>query len=343
MRNSIRCLTAACGLTFCSLQAAETTPVPRQEKKELRVLAATPDSERRVTIGRAVEKEKVTFLGVETSPVSNPVAAQLGLAKGLGLVVNHVVAGSAAAGVLQENDILLRLDDQILIETRQLAVLVRNHKEGDEVTLTYLRAAKQSSARIKLTQKEVPKVSAHFEQWFPRGGGPGNLVLAPGSAGDRSELAVVPPGQPREEVDRVLSLIQPAPGHEPIRVRIERKGGPGYRATSINTANSNLSYCDDDGSLELSAKDGKKTLVAKNSRGEQLFSGLVTTPEERSALPEAVRQRLEKLEGMHNITFHTDRDFFGAEARTLQPAARGIALPLPAGAPRPLRGPAIFF
>ena len=83
-------------------------------------------------------------------------------------------------------------------------------------------------------------------------------------------------------------------------------------------------FSDDEGSLELTSKDGAKTLVAKDAKGESLFAGPVTTPEERAALPASVRERLEKLEGMHDITFRTDGNF-KAETRTVRP--RGISLP----------------
>lgn len=347
MKNSIRYHIAA-GLTLatCWLQAAaDKKPPAPLDKNELRVLAATAGGERRMMVGRATEKEIVAFLGVETSPVSTTVAVQLGLAKGAGLVVNHVVPDSPASGALQENDILLRLDDQILIETRQLAVLIRSHKEGEEVGLTYLRAAKQATARVKLAQKEVPKVTTFFEPKLLPGGWTGGNMMGPGGAGGRIPGPASAAGiqEHREEMDRVLSLMQPGPGHEPVRIQIERKGGPGYRATSINTANSNLNYSDDEGSLELSVKEGQKTLVARNAKGEQLYSGPVTTPAERKAVPDAVRGRLEKLEGMHDMTFHTDGNFLGAEARVLQPAPRGIALPSRDELPSALSRPATFF
>jgi serine protease Do len=117
------------------LQAADDKTKSSDDKKSLRVLAA-PDRERRMFGPRegerreAVEMETVAFLGVETGPVSPTLGAQLGLARGTGLVVNHVLAKSPAAGALREHDILLQLDDQILIETRQLSVLIRLRKEG---------------------------------------------------------------------------------------------------------------------------------------------------------------------------------------------------------------------
>ena len=110
-------------------------------------------------------------------------------------------------------------------------------------------------------------------------------------------------------------------------------GGPGFRAMSMHTENSNLTYSDDEGAMELTMKDGTKTLVAKGPGGEVLFSGPVTTPDERKAMPDAVRARLEKLEGMHNLTFRTDGDFRGAESKTLRP--RGIAFPPQERAPMP--------
>ena len=46
--------------------------------------------------------ESATFLGVETSPVSPTLTAQLGLQEGAGLVVNHVVPDSPAAAALKQ-------------------------------------------------------------------------------------------------------------------------------------------------------------------------------------------------------------------------------------------------
>lgn len=323
---------------------ASATAEKKEEKKELRVISVSPgDGEHRVRVNtRAIEKEKVTFLGVETSPVSNVVASQLGLSKGSGLVVNHIVPDSAAAGVLQENDILLRMNDQILIETRQLSVLIRNQKDGQEVSLTFLRGGKETTAKVKLGTKEVPKVSGLFEG-FPRAamGGAQGFAFSNGDGGFRSfQIPIGPEGERREDVDRVLSLIRPGPDGEPMRIQIDRQGGPGFRAISVNTANSNLSYSDEEGSLEITTKEGNKSVVAKDAKGEQVFAGPANTPEERKAMPETVRRRLEKLEGMHGVMFHTDGDFKGADARVLQPSPRGINLTIQ---PERVRRAQVFF
>src|SRR5947209_3603168 len=103
-------------------------------------------------------KVPVTYLGVETSQVPDVVSEQLGLAKGLGLVVEYVESNSPAASAgVQQNDILKMLNDQILIEPSQLRKLLQTFPEGTEVTLTILRKGKEQKLTIKLAKKEVPQ------------------------------------------------------------------------------------------------------------------------------------------------------------------------------------------
>src|SRR5713101_533623 len=101
-------------------------------------------------------KVPMTYLGVETSQVPDVVSEQLGLAKGLGLVVEYVEPNSPAASAgIQQNDILKMLNDQILIEPSQLRKLLQTFSEGTEVTLTILRKGKEQKITAKLARKEV--------------------------------------------------------------------------------------------------------------------------------------------------------------------------------------------
>src|ERR1700757_234139 len=103
-------------------------------------------------------KVPVTYLGVETSQVPTVVSEQLGLAKGLGLVVDYVEPNSpASAAGVQQNDILKMLNDQILTEPSQLRKLLQTFSEGTEVTLTVLRKGQEQKLIVKLAKKEVPQ------------------------------------------------------------------------------------------------------------------------------------------------------------------------------------------
>jgi hypothetical protein len=104
------------------------------------------------------------------------------------------------------------LDDQILIDVRQLMVLVRNRKEGDEVTFTYLRGGAKATAKVRLLAQDMPKYPYGGMplpmplRAFPRGGGgamqPQPAPAEPGVEGNFAPDAPRPeprpqPGQPK--------------------------------------------------------------------------------------------------------------------------------------------------
>jgi serine protease Do len=341
MKTMFRYLLPAAGLAAALplVQAGEPAPT---EKKEMRVIAVSddgtlpPGAERRIIrMGGPQEMENVTFLGVASAPVGETLSEQLNLPPATGLVVSMVAKGSPAAGVLNVNDVLVKFDDQLLIEQRQLAVLVRNHQEGDEVTLTYIRGGKESTAKVKLAKHEIPKMA------LMESGPLGPLFHTrhlPLNDGDNAG-----PDMGREDMDRVLELIdRGAPGQRMRRIRIGRDDGPGLHTTTVSTSNSNMVFTDEQGLLDLTIKDGQKTLIAKNPKGEQVFAGPVTTAEDRKALPPDVLKRLDKLEGMQDFSFQTDDDFQGGEVRVVKPGKTKITLPQPesaAPAPRPSPSP----
>ena len=68
-------------------------------------------------------------------------------------------------------------------------------------------------------------------------------------------------------------------------------GGPGAKSSSSSVAS------DDQGTVSLEQKDGKKHAVIKDADGKVTFEGDVTTEEQRAKLPEAARNRLKLVEG----------------------------------------------
>lgn len=64
-----------------------------------------------------------------------------------------------------------------------------------------------------------------------------------------------------------------------------------------NGAASSSMAADQDGTVSLEEKDGKKHATIKDPAGKVVFEGEVTTPEQRAALPEEVRRRLKLVEG----------------------------------------------
>jgi membrane-associated protease RseP (regulator of RpoE activity) len=105
------------------------------------------------------ELEKAAYLGVASSPATPVLRRQLKLAEGVGLVVDYVEPGSPAqAAGLQPYDVAVRLNDQILVNPPQLAVLVRTFEPGDVVTLTVIREGKSTPVNVKLAERNVKPI-----------------------------------------------------------------------------------------------------------------------------------------------------------------------------------------
>lgn len=265
------------------------------------------------------EKESVTYLGVETAPVSRTLGAQLGLVKDTGLVVVNVLAKSPAADVLKEDDVLTKLDDQLLVNMAQLGALVRAKKDGDEVRLTLVRTGKELTVKARLAVHEVPKHANAF--FFHNGGpGPGNeFGFGPDGSGLEGLARVRElPGMGVDDAREVLRMIEHERGNfmNGPRMRVIARGDRG--STILDLPKSNVSYSDDEGSIEIKVDDGKRTLTVKDAKGKVAYDGPVNTEEERAKLPPDVARRLHKFE-TDTLTDDVDRDF-KPDGVTLPPA-----------------------
>lgn len=309
-------LLAAFAASSLSLLAAQPAPVPVREVREFRAISEPPAPDAGVMAG-----QPVTFLGVTVSK-NVELSAHLGLPHGMGLVITTVSAGSPAEGVLKSHDVLTKFDDQWLVNAEQLAVLVRSRKADEEVALSYIRAGKPTTARVKLATRPAPEpvktIGFHWDQAI--GGAP--------AAGSRVEVRNLPGGLPREEVDRTLSLAVPG-GPGAVGGNVLFHAAPIARLLGVGDGQ--LAYSDDEGSLEIKTVEGKRELVAKDADGKVLYQGPLATESDRKALPEMVRARLERLEGIDHLRFRTEDRFKPGEVRVFAPAMRAepINLPLP--------------
>lgn len=236
--------------------------------------------------GQAGQKTKVTYLGVVVAPVSPALAKQLGLPDGVGLVVNQVEDKSPAAEAgVSKHDVLHLLDDQILINPPQLAVLVRLHKPGDEVKLTVIQAGKKQALKVKLGQTEtfVPGESLPWNWWWqqPNPGwqvGPGGTWTHRFGSDGKGGVMIAPtrPGAPKMQA--------PTP-----------KGPYAISARVMN-------FADKEHSISIECTDGRRWIVVKDKDGKLLYKGRlgqadgkvdVTTVE---GLPKAVQDKLKSMQ-----------------------------------------------
>lgn len=136
-------------------QGKATITIDVNGKKETREIDLGNATEIKViTDSNAVKPTRVTFLGVAPEELSEDVASQLPI-DGSGLLVRTVIPDSpAAAAGIQKNDVLLRLDDQILSAPKQLQKLVASRKAGESVRITYFRRGQRGEMEVKLADHE---------------------------------------------------------------------------------------------------------------------------------------------------------------------------------------------
>jgi serine protease Do len=320
--------------------AAEPQPPPPEKRFHLLREHGERDARIRHINAEDMPKEKVTYLGVETGRVSPTVATQLGITERTGLTVLRVVEDSPAAGALQQHDILTKFNDQILVNEPQLSVLVRSMKPGDEVTLTVLRGAKETKARVTLGEHEVPKMAwreAGFPHDFDFDGFRFEFGDAAGEWGEKArewaEKAREMSGRVRDDVQQTLRVLRSDDGGGAHIIVDE--GGPMKRVTRINKNRGNIVLVDEAGRVELKMKGDVRHALIKDKDGKVLFEGPVTSEAERAALAPEVRERLLKVESMVDMDFTLGED---VESKEVVPEAgkTGVAFGREA-APRPAR------
>jgi S1-C subfamily serine protease len=259
-----------------------------------------------------------------TSPVSGALGAQLGLAEGFGLLVDEVVGDSPAGKAgLQRNDVLKLLNDQQLVDPNQLAALVRAAGKNADVSLTFFRAGKEQKINVQVGERlmadrrpflpNMDEIRRDLQDWD----GSFRDKLRPlqdrmREFNDRMrafqdrmrEWQKAPNAGPAPVPPQPPELPSAPSGPKAVDIlRETRPGGAseitaisGGKATTWNTARARVFYSDENGEITVSSADGKRTLVAKSKDGKVEFEGPIDSDEQRRALPEHLRKRLEKLD-----------------------------------------------
>ena len=194
------------------------------------------------------------WLGVGTDAISDDVRSLLPEGVVGGLIVRHVDADSPAAKAgVQVNDILLKVDDQLLVNPEQLRQLVQMRKDGDKVALTALRKGKEVKVEPALVMKEDDG-----------GDAVGMQVIRLGDFGQGAIKMELP-----AEIQKMLESA--GGGATVFSTSIVMRAGSGGGSFS-SSGGSGGRFSSGSGGNGISAKtvNGKTTITYK---GEEVFSG----------------------------------------------------------------------
>jgi len=310
-----------------TLTAAALLPLAATADDKKKNNKDASDDPRRVTIvaGAAGPVKQGTYLGVALSDVPALVRAQLDLGEGVGVAISHVAKDSPAAKAgLAVNDILTRLDKQILINAQQLQTLIRNKKPGNEVAITYLRKGREHKAKVKLAkgamEMAAPAAPLRWQggQWQPLPNGLRAFRMDPKNIEQfkkqmeqwQKQLRGLDPEALRKQFQNGGAggfFFGPGLGQggefniPPLQFDFKLPDGalrPNIQSRIITATSGTATMTDNTGSYTLTRKDGKKRFSAKSRDGEELFDGPVDTDKQRDALPRELFEKLEQLEGL---------------------------------------------
>lgn len=111
---------------------------------------------------------KYGHLGIGVGDVPEALTDQLGLQRGEGILVTRVKEGSPAgeAGI-QKNDVITRIDDQIILSTEQLRKLIGYTAPGIEVKIELIRRTKRQTVRVTLgATEQAPAADRAFPSFL---------------------------------------------------------------------------------------------------------------------------------------------------------------------------------
>jgi hypothetical protein len=257
--------------------------------------------------GDPVDSDQIAYLGVYASKVNPNLSHQLKLTENLYLSVERVEKGSPAENAgIQQFDILLQLDDQILINPEQLKFLVRSKKPQDEITLTFLRRGDKRNTTLVLGGINQP-----IEKQL------GNIHLNNRFFSTRDPFDIDSVFSNHPEIDDLLRRHSSGIGQSPnfnrskgrfrqISPKKEMQDDPLHQkpkthSFSHQSSQNQVMVSDEEGTLEWTEKDGRKSLRATDPKGKVLFDGPIDTTEERETLTHGIRTRLNQLEKKRKV------------------------------------------
>lgn len=240
--------------------------------------------------------EKAAMLGVGGMAASEALSMHLGIEEGNGLTLYHIVPGSAAekAG-LKKHDVLTELDGKKISSQQDLRNAVLDRKPGDEVNVKYFSRGKLEEKKIVLGEREkvarqIPGQPGINPEWLKKNLGPDMPQIMPMN----KEFL--------EQFENLQKELQMQGGEMQLDLgELLKKAGEAQPDGNMLKnmlkfdAQTSVTLMDNEGSITMNTVDGKKSVTVKDKDGKVQFDGPYDTKQDKAAVPEEIRERIERL------------------------------------------------
>lgn len=259
--------------------------------------------------------KKVAVLGVGGSPVCDSLAKHLGLKKGHGLTLFHISPDSAAEKVgLQIHDVITELNGRPIGCHQSLKNAVLSCNPGDQVTVSYIHQTERKEVKAELGARIMMfgnSIEPEADQQ-PFHGGLGHFpqvdrkLIELRMQKHMEQMKQKLEGHAGMELD-LKGLLQDADlrGRQGIHdIMPQLKDLPEGENMSFNVTSS-ITHRDGQGSVTMKTMNGLKEIAVKDAQGEIVYEGPYQTPQDKAALPDNIRQRLDDM----NLSGEEDPSF----------------------------------
>ena len=237
-------------------------------------------NERPENIAVSPEASASAWVGVYTVPLPDVVSEHVGLEDGQGVMVEAVLAGSPAEKAeLVRNDIITHADSEVIAGAKSLSKLVASKKAGDKILLNVRRKNESLQVEVQLEPKpEKIALSGHDSDPLD------DLVIVDDPIDQRLEIMLQ---QMEDDFDRGIAQALDNQMRAVARMKITPGNGVHQRTE--------FSHIDKNGHLTVLNDNGNTTVKLKDKDGKVLFEGPYNTEEDKNAVPEDLRKKIEAM------------------------------------------------
>ena len=271
----------------------DSAPIPPQEPAK-EVPAPADARQEALPMPEAVAERP--YLGVILDPLPDLLMKHLQLPEGEGVLISELVAGGPAetAG-LEVGDLLVEVEGEKVGTRDEVRASLEKHGVGDEVELGIIHQGERKKVRVKL--EAAPRNMPGFQA-------PGG-----GIAGDQP-LEGFLEGIPEKHADAIRQALEQnlrqfedlewgegAPGEmqRKLMQRMQRQMGGMKLNFDGAEASSSIRLLDDEGSIEMNQSNGSKEAKVFDKDGKLLWEGPYDTEQDKAAVPDDIRERIERL------------------------------------------------
>ncbi|MCU0795331.1 MAG: PDZ domain-containing protein [Akkermansiaceae bacterium] len=234
------------------------------------------------------------YLGVVLDPIPELLAGHLKLAAGEGILIADLAPGGPAAKAgLRANDVLVSIDGKPVGSVEAVREITETRKVGDKVKAGIIQDGERRE--IEVTLEAMPEMPGGAQGG---GGVAGALELPEGMLDQLPERHADALRQALEDNMRELERLEMDPGRQEKMIeRLRRQMGNQGGGLNFNmNFNSTVRLLDEQGSVELRISDKGREASVFDKEGKVIWEGPYETDQDKAAVPDDVRARLEKID-----------------------------------------------